>query len=150
MAKRRNIIIRTWDYFRNSWEGDDGKFSYRRFCQYILMGIAINMVASGQAQNQYGFYTLLTILVIWCLITAIITVQQLMMFMRYYTSRDRLIGQIATNDEENSPIDASILANPDGVQRPLEHPLDQIEERKTAQQGGEAINKSKEAGSESV
>lgn len=150
MAQRRNLIGRAWDYFRGSWEGDDEKFSYRRFAQYLVMTMIMFLVFTGQSQSQYGFYTTVTLVIFWGVIVSIITVQQLLIFMRYYTSRDKLLDKYTPNDEEVLDIPPDILANADGVQRPVEHPLDQIE---GTTQGGERCETSGEgpqAGAEPV
>lgn len=103
-----------WDYFRNSWEGEDGKFSYRRFSQYIFLGLVMFLVITGQTNNQYGFYTMITLITVWLLVTAIITVQQLIILLKFTMPFKRLRYE---NDTYEDPLDdPDLRANPDGVQ----------------------------------
>lgn len=149
MAKRRNLIRNTWDYFRGSWEGDDEKFSYRRFAQYLVMAMIMYLVYTGQSQGQYGFYTFVTLVVLWSVIVAIITVQQLLIFMRYYTSRDKVLDKyIIDNEEDTTSIPPDLLANPDGVQRPLEHPLDETKRREKEGAGDQTLGEGQKPGSD--
>lgn len=72
---KRSFLVRTWDYFRPSWEGNDGRFSYKRACQFVFTGLLVYMVKKG-VESQWSFYTFLTVAVLFALVAAIMSVPQ--------------------------------------------------------------------------
>jgi hypothetical protein len=71
-----------WDYFRKSWEGKDGKFSYRRAFQYAF-GISAIVIGnqSGLTETQFKVVFLFSMLFI--LMAGLMTVQQLIELLKY-------------------------------------------------------------------
>lgn len=77
----KNFLIRAWNYFKNSWEGDDGKASWKRISQYVFV---VSMIGAGRrVHDQWSFYTFLTFAVIYVLVAAIMTWQQVISLLRF-------------------------------------------------------------------
>lgn len=75
--KLRNPFTAVWDYFRPSWEGDDGKFSYKRASQFVFTAILAYMAVTSKVHEKYSWYVFITIGVLFALTAAIISVPQL-------------------------------------------------------------------------
>lgn len=65
-----------WEYFKDSWEGTDGKFSYRRFSQYVFL---VCMIKCGfkPPTNEWEFKVFIVFASLYALLASILTVQQL-------------------------------------------------------------------------
>jgi len=72
-----NVLRKIFDYIKPSWEGDDGKFSYRRISQLIFILLIFKITMLGMTQTQWGFYTLLTLCITFLLLAAIISADQI-------------------------------------------------------------------------
>lgn len=66
-----------FDYFKPSFEGEDGKFSYRRVMQYTFGFLLVYMVLKGDWNVPYYYYAFATIAALYSLSSALMTVQQL-------------------------------------------------------------------------
>lgn len=70
-----------WNYFKPSWEGEDGKFSYKRASIFVFVWCMVAL-AFNRIQNPWEFYTFLTFAILYSLQSAIITVAQLMFILK--------------------------------------------------------------------
>lgn len=88
-----------WIYFKDSWEGKDGKFSYRRFSQYIFL---ICMVKMGfkPPQNNLELNVFYVFAALYSLVATIITVQQLIELLKLY--KEIKSPGIITNQDEKA------------------------------------------------
>jgi hypothetical protein len=84
MSKITQIISSVFNYVRNSWEGEDGKFSYKRASQFIFVWLMVFMIIHGGINSQWSFYTFLVLAVLFTLTAAIITVPQLIVMIKSY------------------------------------------------------------------
>lgn len=82
-------ILAIWNYIRNSWEGEDGKFSYKRTTQFIFVWLMVYMIMKDKVQTRWNFYAFLTLAVLFGLTATIITVPQLIKMMKYYSKSKR-------------------------------------------------------------
>ena len=82
-----NVGKKIWIYFKDSWEGRDGKFSYRRFSQYIFLLCMIKMGFKPPA-NQYELTVFIIFASLYAIIATIITAQQLIELLKYTLTRD--------------------------------------------------------------
>jgi hypothetical protein len=73
----RNPFPIIWNYLKPSWEGEDGKPSYRRMSQLVFIALIIFIVVKGQTQSQYGFYSLIVLCLTFLLLAAIISADQI-------------------------------------------------------------------------
>lgn len=64
-----------------SWEGEDGKFSYKRASIFVFVWCMVAL-AFNRIQNEWEFYTFLTFAILYALQTSVITVSQLIMFLK--------------------------------------------------------------------
>lgn len=79
----KKAVLKIWNYFKDSWEGEDGKFSYRRFSQYIFLFCMIYMAAVHRLNDQWQWYAFLTFGILYTIISLSITVQQLITLVKY-------------------------------------------------------------------
>lgn len=70
-----------WNYFRNGWEGDDGKFSYRRIFQYLFGGSAI-IIGLQQSITGIQYKVVVLFCMMFLIMAGLMTVQQLLYFYR--------------------------------------------------------------------
>ncbi|MCO5285227.1 MAG: hypothetical protein M9898_02295 [Chitinophagaceae bacterium] len=84
-----------WNYFKPSWEGEDGKFSYKRASVFVFVWCMVAL-AFRRIQDPWEFYTFLTFAVLYALQSAIITVAQLIFLLKYKLKRDE---ETVDNDE---------------------------------------------------
>lgn len=110
MTKKQNILSKIWCYFKDSWEGKDGKFSYRRFSQYIFL---VCMIKCGfrPPSNQYEYGVFLIFAVLYALIASIITAQQMIELLKYKLPKDILAG--GTDDNGGSKQEDTIAPKDD-------------------------------------
>lgn len=100
----RNPFIAVWDYMRNSWEGDDGKFSFKRASAFVFIWLMVFMILRNRVSSQYGFYSFLVLAVLFALIVAIITVAQLIILAGVLDKRAALgtfTNDNTTTDEQD-------------------------------------------------
>lgn len=74
------IITPIWNYFKDSWEGPDGKFSYRRATQFIWTWAMIYMIVTARqagGMTKFEFYSFLTIAILWVLTAGMLSFEQL-------------------------------------------------------------------------
>jgi hypothetical protein len=69
---------RLFNYLRPSFEGEDGKFSYRRASQFIFIAISLILVLTKMVITQYGFYALVATYTVFLLLAAVISAQQIL------------------------------------------------------------------------
>lgn len=101
----KRALKTVWDYFRPSWEGTDKKFSYKRFSQFIFLHLMVMMVVKG-ISSQYEYYTFLTLAVIFTLVAGIMTVQELILMIKYYSKHSRFDYFNPGNSEDTESVDA--------------------------------------------
>lgn len=65
-------------YIAASWEGDDGKFSYKRASQFVFIFLIVFLVIKGNIQTQFGFYAMVSLCITFLLLAGIITAQQIL------------------------------------------------------------------------
>lgn len=82
-----NIFKKTFNYFRPSFEGEDGKFSYKRASTFIFIIMMIRL-ALFKIQNEWEFYTFIAFAILYALQTSIITVSQLLIFFGKIKGKD--------------------------------------------------------------
>lgn len=75
--KRKNFVTRFVDYMRPTWEGGDGKISYRRSSQFVFIFLMVFVVVTGKTLTLYGIWTLVILALVFLLLAAIITGQQI-------------------------------------------------------------------------
>lgn len=71
------MITKILQYLKPSFEGIDGKLSYRRASQFVFIVLLSFMVLTGKTETQYQFYTLVALIVAFLLLASIITSQQI-------------------------------------------------------------------------
>jgi hypothetical protein len=96
------VIRAIWNYFRDSWEGEDHKFSYRRFSQYLFMSLMAILALEDKTQTRWGFYTFLTAGILFALTATVITVQQLILMIKYYSQTKRFDYWNGSTTEQQS------------------------------------------------
>lgn len=94
-----SIGRKIWEYFRSSIEGDDHKFSYRRFSQFLFMHLLIVLALRG-ITSQWEFYTFLTVSINFALTSAILTVQQLILMIKYWSKKNGTADFFQSTDEQ--------------------------------------------------
>ena len=70
------ILHNIWNYVRNSWEGPDGKFSYRRATQFVFVQLMVFMIVNDRVTTEYQFYTFLTVAALFAFVAHLITPKQ--------------------------------------------------------------------------
>lgn len=75
----RKILFLVWNYFKDSWEGNDGKFSYKR-ASILMFVVMMVKLALFRITNEWEYYTFLTFAILFALQSSMITIQQLIMF----------------------------------------------------------------------
>lgn len=104
-------IVTVFLYFSPSFEGEDGKFSYRRVMQYTFGFLIVYMVMKGDWSVTNYFYAFLTICVLYALSATLMTVQQLIQLttaFRYGKGQqilDNIQGEIEPGAIEPGPIE---------------------------------------------
>lgn len=78
---------KVFNYLRPSFEGEDGKFSYKRASTFIFIIMMIRL-ALFKIQNEWEFYTFITFAILYALQTSIITVSQLLIFFGKIKGKD--------------------------------------------------------------
>jgi hypothetical protein len=73
----RNPFKVIFDYLRPSFEGDDGKFSYKRVSQFVFTAVMVVMPIRPGIHDKYSWYVFLTFAVLFALVAAIISVPQI-------------------------------------------------------------------------
>lgn len=81
-SKVGGVFLSIWRYFKDSWEGPDGKFSYRRCSQYAFLVIILKMALKGQ-MAQYDFYTLVVISSLYLIMALALSVEQIINLVKY-------------------------------------------------------------------
>lgn len=69
-----------WDYFKSSWEGDDGKFSYKRATVFVFVWCMVVM-ALRPTESEWEFWKFVVIAILYGLQTSVITWSQLKYFL---------------------------------------------------------------------
>jgi len=107
MKKVKFIILSIWNYFKDSWEGEDHKFSYKRISQFLFVWLMTFMIIKDKIQSRWTFYAFLTIAVLFSLTAALITVPQLIKMIKYYSkSKSETFGgsfNDPINKDDNVP-----------------------------------------------
>lgn len=98
MKKLKLTLLKIWDYFRNSWEGTDGKLSYRRVSQYIFLGCMTKMAFGVGVHGVWSFYTFLTFSILYTLVATIMTVEQIMTLLKFTLPA---LGKSPDNEPKN-------------------------------------------------
>lgn len=89
------VFLSIWTYFKDSWEGPDGKFSYRRFSQYIFLVILIKL-SLWDGKTKFDFYTL-------CLFAFLYLVMALMMSVEQIIKLVKCAVPLISGKQENEP-----------------------------------------------
>jgi hypothetical protein len=76
ITSRKNFATRFLDYLRPTWEGGDGKISYRRASQFVFICLMVFVVVTGKTLTLYGIYTLGILAIVFLLLAAVISFQQ--------------------------------------------------------------------------
>lgn len=87
-----------WSYFKDSWEGEDGKFSYKR-ATILVFVIMMVKLALFRIQNKWEFYTFICFAVLYLLQTSIITASQLIVLLKY---------KLKLKEDEEEPENVSV------------------------------------------
>lgn len=102
--------MKIWIYFKDSWEGKDGKFSYRRFSQYIFLVCMIKMGFKPPV-NRYELVVFIVFASLYALIATIITAQQLIELLKFtltkdvfFYSDDKRDNSILSKDEQTGEV----------------------------------------------
>lgn len=72
--------LKVWHYFAPSWEGPDGKFSYRRATQFVWVWCMVYMIVTARqsgGSTQYEFYQFLTVAILFTLTVGLLSFEQL-------------------------------------------------------------------------
>lgn len=77
----KKSLLLIWCYFKDSWEGKDGKFSYRRFFQWAF-GISAIIIGTNPQVSETGFKITVVFCAMFLLMAGIMTVQNLLEFFR--------------------------------------------------------------------
>lgn len=64
-------------YIAVSWEGPDGKFSYKRASQFVFIFLLSWLVLKDKIETPYGFYSLVVLCATFLLLAKIITPKEL-------------------------------------------------------------------------
>ncbi len=98
------VILAIWNYVRNSWEGEDKLFSYKRASQFVFVWLIVFMVLQNRTDSRWNFYTFLTLAILFSVTAAIITVPQLIKLIKYYcrSKKNR------EDDEDNNDLGGGI------------------------------------------
>jgi hypothetical protein len=91
--------MKIWNYFKDSWEDKDGKFSYRRFSQYIFL-LCMIKIGFKPPVNQYELTVFIVFAALYALVAALITAQQLIELLKYTLP----ITLNITNETEQSQV----------------------------------------------
>lgn len=78
LKKVCTTITAIWDYIKPTWEGDDGRPSYRRGSQLVFIVLICYIVFTNASQSSWGFWTLLVLVLSFLLLAAIITADQIL------------------------------------------------------------------------
>lgn len=74
-------LISIWNYIKNSWEGDDGKLSYRRVSQYIFL-IAMLKMAFKPPANDIELKVFYCFVALYSVVACLITIPQLITILK--------------------------------------------------------------------
>ena len=92
----KKVCSSVWNYFKDSWEGEDGKFSYKR-ASILMFVIMMVKLALFRITNQWEYYTFLTFAILFAVQSSMITIQQLIIFAKCRLDTD------AKDKESESP-----------------------------------------------
>jgi hypothetical protein len=92
-----------WNYLKPSWEGEDGKPSYRRASQFVFLVLISFMVLKGLTLQQWGFWTFLVLCLAFLLLAAIITADQILKGIHGLSGLQKMIVQ----EQDNSSPDVT-------------------------------------------
>jgi hypothetical protein len=74
-------IVAIWRYIKNSWEGDDGKLSYRRVSQYIFL-VAMLKMAFRPPANDIELKVFYCFVGLYSIVACLITIPQLITILK--------------------------------------------------------------------
>jgi hypothetical protein len=98
-------LIRFIRYLAPSWEGEDGKFSYRRASQFVFIFLIAYMIIEGTTLTNWGFWTFMTLILAFLLLAGMITAGQIIAGIKGLSGGvTRTIEQTITKDPPNSTI----------------------------------------------
>lgn len=79
--KNKSFLLRVWDYFRNSWEGDDGKASSKKLSM-LSFGIQMNIYA-WFVNTQIQLYVFWTFAGLFSILIGIASWQQITTLIKF-------------------------------------------------------------------
>lgn len=101
----KKYLLIIWNYFRNSWEGEDGKFSYKRASQFTFVWLMVYMILNNFVNTRWHYYTFLTVAILFALTAAAITVPQLIQMIKEYSNKRKSYHDMFNHFSDNQSVE---------------------------------------------
>ena len=95
-------FVAVWNYLKPSWEGDDGKVSYRRASQFVFLTLIVMMVVRNNLSQKWEFYAFLILCLTFLLLAMVISADQIIKGIRGIASFKQVVTEEVTEDEDTT------------------------------------------------